>query len=85
MPIPTHVTRTELDEALKPLCDLLGTSVKNIYSSPGITIGASAITFNVPVRHEEAPTTRADSTRTFAHPQGDEHAEFVFAAHVEVV
>lgn len=76
MPIRKSVTRDELTAALKPLCDLLGTSPKNFYDSPGMKIADGEIVFVVPVQHDEdaagrAPGTRAGSATALPpHPQG---------------
>lgn len=95
MPIPKSIHHAQMLEALKPLCDLLGTSPQNFYDSPGIKIGDREITFVVPIRHEENPSGRAvgtratDATVSAPHPQGlvgvepvvvgDEGDEFSFA------
>ena len=83
MPIPKSVTHEELNAALEPLCDLLGTSVRNWFADPGMSIRQGEITFTVPVRHEESPTGRVpsliaganavrreDATEIPPHPQG---------------
>ncbi|GAB3776777.1 hypothetical protein FB382_004397 [Nocardioides ginsengisegetis] len=86
MPIPTSITREQLNEALKPLCDLLGTNVLNFYSDPGMTIAGGTVTFTVPVRHEDNPAGRAAPLKvhrlcgehvTTRHPQGGDSAPVI--------
>lgn len=52
MPIPLSVSHTDLMEAIKPLCELLGTSPRNFFAEPGLTIGADEVRFVVPLYHE---------------------------------
>lgn len=80
MPIPLSVTHAELNEALAPLCALLGTSVHNFFADPGIRFVNKQISFAVPVLHEEyGQRARVDAAKAWGkipprplppHPQG---------------
>lgn len=86
MPIPLSVKHSDLMAALQPLYDLLGTSARNIYDEPGITIRGDLIEFNVPDSHESDPRGVAKGVRAVDHPQGDgSFAEQVHYVRVEVL
>lgn len=48
--VPAEVTRGQVTEALKPLCDLLGITVYDFFESPGITVGDRVVTFTLATR-----------------------------------
>lgn len=85
MPIPTSITRKQLNEALRPFYDLLGTNEFNVF--PPLVFEFDSITFTVPAGHEQNPLGRVPSAacRLGAddlgpHPQGIE-AEPVEVGH----
>lgn len=87
MSIPNSVTRAELTEALRPLCELLGTSDSNVYDIPGMNIGLNAITFLVPTSHEQDPGGFVEAVLANDHPQAvlDGHIhEVAYVIHVRI-
>lgn len=51
--IPAAVSRQQVNEALKPLYDLLNITQNHVYVAPALQFGSDSITFVVP-----APETR---------------------------
>lgn len=81
MPIPTHVSHAEFKEALKPLCDLLGTSVYNFFS---LTADRDGVTLVVPARHDEGPAGRVAAATILKGMDVPGHPHIPFRAPVVV-
>lgn len=87
--VPTTVTQEEFLAAIKPLCDLVGVSVNEIYcdihivGAPQKSAAFARISMAVVARAADDDRDRPDGVHLADAPQ--EHAELAYPVYVDVI